>query len=99
MTAETGPVSLPTSELPWRDRPTLGTLFLGFLGIGLAGFGGVLPLARRMIVEQRRWLTAEAFTEVLSLCQFLPGGNAINLSMAVGLEFRGVAGAASVCWV
>jgi chromate transporter len=53
----------------------------------------VLPLAWSMLVERRRWLTAEAFTEVLALCQFVPGGNIINLSVAVGLDFRGVAGA------
>jgi chromate transporter len=48
-----------------------------------------------MLVERRRWLSADAFTEMLGLCQFLPGGNIINLSVAVGLEFRGVAGALS----
>ena len=73
--------------------PSVGALFLGFLGLGLIGFGGVLPLARRMLIEQRRWMTAEAFTETLGPCQFLPGGNIINLSVAVGLEFRGAAGA------
>jgi chromate transporter len=75
------------------EVPSVGALFRGFLGLGLIGFGGVLPLARRMLVEQRRWMTAEAFTETLGLCQFLPGGNIINLSVAVGLDFRGVAGA------
>jgi chromate transporter len=75
--------------------PDCRQLFLGFLGLGLMGFGGVLPLARSMLVERRRWLSAEAFTELLGLCQFLPGGNIINLSVAVGLEFRGVAGAVS----
>ncbi|VTR50837.1 chromate transporter, chromate ion transporter (CHR) family [Serratia fonticola] len=52
--------------------------------LGLIGFGGVLPLARSMLVEQRRWLTAEQFTELLGLCQFLPGGNVINLSRGGG---------------
>ena len=85
-------------------HPTLGgtapppgcrQLFTGFLGLGLMGFGGVLPLARSMLVERRRWMSAEAFTEMLGLCQFLPGGNIINLSVAVGLEFRGIPGAIS----
>ena len=75
------------------EGPSIVALFVGFLGLGLMGFGGVLPLARRMLVEQRRWLTAEAFTETLALCQFVPGGNIINVSVAVGLEFQGVAGA------
>ncbi|MBO1076988.1 chromate transporter [Roseomonas marmotae] len=90
---------MPDSCAILPDPPALAPppgcweLFLGFLTLGLMGFGGVLPLARRMLVEQRRWLSGEAFTEILGLCQFLPGGNVINLSVAVGLEFRGVAGA------
>lgn len=75
------------------EPPSNGQLFSGFLMLGLIGFGGVLPLARSMLVEQRRWLTAEQFTELLGLCQFLPGGNVINLSVAVGMEFRGLRGA------
>ncbi|MFX4717469.1 chromate transporter, partial [Acinetobacter baumannii] len=67
----------------------------GFLTLGLMGFGGVLPLARKVIVEQRQWLSPEKFTELLGLCQFLPGGNIINLSVAIGMEFRGVRGAVS----
>ncbi|AOJ03153.1 MULTISPECIES: chromate transporter [Burkholderia] len=68
-------------------------LFVGFLGLGLMSFGGALPFARRALVEERRWLTADAFTDLLGLCQFLPGGNVINLSVAVGMKFRGVPGA------
>ncbi|HLI67489.1 MAG TPA: chromate transporter [Caulobacteraceae bacterium] len=59
-------------------------LFLAFLSIALSGFGGVLPFARRMLVDQRGWLTAEDFTETLSLCQGLPGPNVVNLSIVVG---------------
>ncbi len=73
--------------------PGTAEIFRGFLILGLTGFGGVLPLARHMIVEQRRWLTATEFTDTLSLCQFLPGGNIINLSVAIGLRFTGIAGA------
>ena len=73
--------------------PSTRELFVGFLFLGLIGFGGVLPLARRMIVEERHWLDGDEFTELLGLCQFLPGGNIINLSVAVGLQFRGIPGA------
>ena len=71
----------------------MAELFRGFLLLGLTGFGGVLPLARRMMVEERGWLSGEEFTDLLGLCQFLPGGNIINMSVAVGLKFRGAAGA------
>jgi chromate transporter len=72
--------------------PSLGSLFVGFLSIGICGFGGTLPWARRMVVERRRWLTPGEFTELLGLCQFLPGPNVINLSVALGARFHGAAG-------
>ena len=72
---------------------TLGDLFAGFLSVGLRGFGGVLPWARRMIVEERRWLDDGGFTDLVSLCQLLPGPNIVNLSVALGGRLRGVPGA------
>ncbi len=73
--------------------PTSREIFMGFLGLGLTSFGGALPLARRTIVERHRWLTGAEFTDLLGLCQFLPGGNVINLSVALGMRFRGLRGA------
>ena len=61
--------------------------------VGISGFGGVLPWARRMVVEQRRWLSAGEFTDLLGLCQFLPGPNIINMSVALGARFHGWRGA------
>lgn len=76
--------------------PTVGLrdLFAGFLLIGVSGFGGVLPWARRMIVEERRWLTPAEFTDVLSLCQLLPGPNVVNVAVCVGARYQRAAGAA-----
>ncbi|SAK90949.1 chromate transport protein [Caballeronia hypogeia] len=74
-------------------RPGVAEIFIGFLTLGLTAFGGALPLARREIVERRKWLDPDEFTDLLGLCQFLPGGNVINLSVAVGMRFRGVPGA------
>lgn len=71
----------------------VGELFVGFLGLGLISFGGALPFVRRAVVEQRRWLSSEEFIDLLGLCQFLPGGNVINLSVAIGMRFRGAMGA------
>ena len=73
--------------------PELSDLFLGFLAISLSGFGGVLPWARRMLVERRQWLSERAFAEALALCQFLPGPNIVNMAVIVGSRFRGVRGA------
>ena len=53
--------------------PSVAELFLRFTQVGASGFGGVMPFARRMLVEERRWLNAEEFSEALSVCQILPG--------------------------
>ncbi len=73
-------------------RLSLGALFFGFLKVGLSGFGGVMPFARRLIVEERRWLTEAEFLDVLSLSQFLPGPNIVNVSVIIGRRFQGVPG-------
>lgn len=78
-------------ELP--SRPDLRALFLGFSSVGLSGFGGVLPFARRMLVEERCWMSPEEFNAQLGLCQFLPGPNVINLAVIVGKRYQGLAGA------
>jgi chromate transporter len=83
----------PAAAHTHTPAPTAREIFMGFLGLGFTSFGGALPLARRTIVEQRRWLTAAEFTDLLGLCQFLPGGNVINLSVAIGMRFRGLRGA------
>jgi chromate transporter len=73
--------------------PSLFELFVAFVQMSLAGFGGVLVWARRGIVEKHRWMTAEEFNETFALCHFLPGPNIVNLSVVFGSRFRGVAGA------
>jgi chromate transporter len=80
------------------DAPTLSELFLAFLAVSLSGFGGTLPWAYRMVVEKRRWMTASEFSEVFSLCQFLPGANVVNFSVVFGSRLRGVPGAL-VCFI
>ena len=81
--------------LPSRPIPSVAEIFLGFFTIGVCGFGGVLPWARRTILETRRWLTPAEFTEVLGFCQFMPGGNIMNVAVALGARFRGIPGAAA----
>ncbi|HEX7552104.1 MAG TPA: chromate transporter [Geothrix sp.] len=72
-----------------RITPTRGQLFTGFFKTGLSGFGGVLPHARRMLVDDRRWLTDPQFTELLSLGQTLPGPNVLNMAVVIGARFHG----------
>ena len=81
-----GPTKMGPARIP------LPALFMGFFTIGVCGFGGVLPWARRSIVEQRGWLSPAEFNDLLALCQFLPGPNVINMSVAIGSRFGGVPG-------
>lgn len=74
-------------------RVGLVQLFLAFLIVGLSGFGGVLPFIRRMLVEERKWLTASEFTDMLALSQLLPGPNVINITVNVGARMAGMPGA------
>ena len=82
-------LALPAAHAP---LPGLLALFLAFARMSLAGFGGVLVFARRAIVEQHRWMTADEFNETFALCHFLPGPNIVNLSMVFGSRLRGLAG-------
>ena len=82
--------SIPEITPPRRISRT--ELFLGFLFVGLRGFGGVLPWARQMIIEERHWLTEEEFVELYSLCNLLPGPNIVNVSIALGARFHGLPG-------
>ncbi|HEY3067903.1 MAG TPA: chromate transporter [Methylomirabilota bacterium] len=85
----TPPAPPPTDTAP---RVSLGDLYRGFFGAGARGFGGTLPWARRMLVDERRWLTPQEFTDIFSLCNFLPGPNVVNVSIVVGARFQGVRG-------
>ncbi len=78
-----------------QPTPGVTALFSGFFGIGMLGFGGVLPWARRMMVDQRRWLSPTEFNDLLALCQFLPGPNIVNMAVALGDRYRGMAGSAA----
>lgn len=78
-----------------QPHPSSRELFLGFLKLGMMGFGGVLPLAHRLVVEEKNWLSSQQFTDLLGICQILPGGNVVNMSVAIGMHFQGIKGAVS----
>jgi chromate transporter len=84
--------SPPISPPPAPVQPSLSELFFAFATISLSGFGGVLAWSRRMMVEERRWLTAEQFNEAYALCSLLPGGNILNFSVIFGSRLRGPLG-------
>jgi chromate transporter len=92
MPPDSPPAAIAAPELPTSTPPGLIALFVAFAKMSLAGFGGVLAFARRGIVEQHKWMTAEEFNETFALCHFLPGPNIVNLSVVFGSRFRGIAG-------
>ncbi len=84
----------PDQNVPGHEVPSLGQLFLTFATIALYGFGGVLAWTRRMVVEERRWMTPKEFNATYALSQFLPGPNIVNFSVVFGRRLRGARGAA-----
>ena len=92
MPPDSPPAAIAAPELPTSTPPGLIALFVAFAKMSLSGFGGVLAFARRAIVDQYRWMTAEEFNETFALCHFLPGPNIVNLSVVFGSRFRGVPG-------
>lgn len=79
--------------MPVAPPRSLTELFLGFLSIGARSFGGVMPWAHRVMVEERRWMTQADFAETIGLCQFLPGPNVGNASIVLGKRWFGLRGA------
>ena len=93
MPSDSPPAAVAAPALPTSTPPGLFALFVAFAKMSLAGFGGVLVWARRGIVDQNRWMTADEFNETYALCHFLPGPNIVNLSVVFGSGFRGIPGA------
>jgi chromate transporter len=83
----------PAPAEPPSSPPNLLDLFIAFALISLCGFGGVLAWSRRMLVEERKWMTPAEFNDAYALCQFLPGPNVVNLSVVFGRRIRGPVGA------
>ncbi len=77
---------------PSREPPSLATLFWTHALVGATGFGGSIVWLRRLMVEERHWLTAEEFNNGLSIAQFMPGPNVFNLIAAVSRHLRGTTG-------
>jgi chromate transporter len=89
-----GPTSAVPASTAGECRPARPRdLFRVFNRLALQGFGGVLPVAQRVLVEEQRWLTPAAFLETLSVSQVLPGPNVVNLALIVGDRFFGWRGA------
>lgn len=84
-------MSFPTAE---HARPkSLTDLFVSFTLLALQGFGGVLAVVQRELVERKRWLTHDEFIEDWAVAQIMPGPNVVNLSLMLGGRYFGLPGA------
>ena len=89
-------MSSPSDALaaPAAERPrNLTDLFVSFTLLALQGFGGVLAVVQRELVENKRWMTKEEFIEEWAVAQIMPGPNVINLSITLGWRYFGWRGA------
>lgn len=93
MNSEADSRSPPPAEAAPRVPRSKTELFIAFSWLALQGFGGVLAVTQRELVDRRRWLSKEQFVELLSLSQVLPGPNVINLSLMFGDRHFGWRGA------
>ena len=85
-----------TSPLESQSRPRPSSpsdLFWSFTKIALQGFGGVLAIIQRELVDKKKWLTLEEFVEDWAVAQILPGPNVVNLSLMLGDRYFGLRGA------
>lgn len=88
------PATPSASAVTPRPAPRTKTeLFFAFSILALQGFGGVLAVVQRELVDKRRWLTAEEFVEDWAVAQILPGPNVVNLSLMLGDRYFGWQGA------
>jgi chromate transporter len=78
---------------PGAGPRSVADLFWSFSWIALQGFGGVLAVVQRELVERRGWLTREQFVEDWAVAQILPGPNVVNLALMLGDRHFGLRGA------
>jgi chromate transporter len=79
----------------------LAEIFAAFLKLGCTSFGG--PIAhlgyfREEFVARRKWLDDRAYTDLVALCNFLPGPASSQVGIALGLSRGGLAGGVAA-WV
>lgn len=86
------PTALPADDAAPRPR-SRADLFWTFTWLALQGFGGVLAVVQRELVEKKRWLTREQFLEEWAVAQIMPGPNVLNLAMVLGGRHFGLSGA------
>ena len=80
------------SPAPHSQPRSLSDLFVSFTLLALQGFGGVVAVVQRELVEKKRWMTNEEFIEEWAVAQIMPGPNVINLCIMIGGRYFGLRG-------
>ena len=78
---------------PLQQPRSKSDLFVSFTVLALQGFGGVLAVVQRELVEKKRWMTREQFVEDWAVAQILPGPNVVNFCLMIGGRYFGLGGA------
>ena len=86
------PTALPADDAAPQPR-SRADLFWTFTWLALQGFGGVLAVVQRELVDKKRWMTNDEFIEDWAVAQILPGPNVVNLAIMVGDRHFGLRGA------
>ena len=93
-TPPSSPASAPPPDPAARPQPqSPADLFWSFTWLALQGFGGVLAVVQRELVEKKGWMTNEEFVEDWAVAQIMPGPNVVNLSIMIGDRYFGLRGA------
>ncbi len=78
------------------NKGSVAEVFKTFLKLGLTSFGG--PVAhigyfRKELIERQGWMSERQFSQLLAICQFIPGPASSQLGFAIGLLRAGWLGA------
>src|SRR5438105_457850 len=79
--------------MPLRSPASLSDLSFSLTFLALQGFGGVLAVVQRELVEKKQWMTREEFLEEWAVAQIMLGPNVVNLALMIGHRYFGLRGA------
>jgi len=82
----------PPEHAPLAQPGSLSELYWAFTFLALQGFGGVVAVVQRELVDRKKWLSTSQFVEDWAVAQVLPGANIVNLSLMIGDRYFGMRG-------
>jgi len=92
MTAAYHPAVPGDKSQPQPPEQTYWALFVRFLRFGFMAFGGPvaqIAMIRRQLVEEEKWIGSGSFNKLLAVMQVLPGPEAHELCVHLGIRAKG----------